>query len=141
MKNPEDSRRLSDASQRDPSDSSKLAPQDHARLSEQNTSHTSGINVHDKENVMNLFEDKLEMKVANVGMSLSMSSVTGLADLAEDEIIPKPIPMQVGILAGLRSTSPGYDLPSFDANNPKIYCQYAYVIISDILRKYIITFK
>lgn len=95
LKNPEDSRRLSDASQRDPSDSSKLAPQDHARLSEQNTSHTSGINVHDKENVMNLFEDKLEMKVANVGMSLSMSSVTGLADLAEDEIIPKPIPMQI----------------------------------------------
>ncbi|KYN40299.1 UHRF1-binding protein 1-like protein [Trachymyrmex septentrionalis] len=60
LKNPEDSRRLSDA-----------------------------------KSVMNLFEDKLEMRVANVGMSLSMSSVTGLADLAEDEIIPKPIPMQI----------------------------------------------
>ncbi|KYQ54512.1 UHRF1-binding protein 1-like protein, partial [Trachymyrmex zeteki] len=60
LKNPEDSRRLSDA-----------------------------------KSVMNLFEDKLEMRVANVGMALSMSSVTGLADLAEDEIIPKPIPMQI----------------------------------------------
>lgn len=95
LKNPEDSRRLSDASQKDTSDSSRPAPQDRGRLSEQATSHTSGINVHDKESVMNLFEDKLEMKVANVGMSLSMSSVTGLADLAEDEIIPKPIPMQI----------------------------------------------
>ncbi|XP_077258947.1 bridge-like lipid transfer protein family member 3B isoform X2 [Temnothorax americanus] len=95
LKNPEDSRRLSDASQKDTSDSSRPASQDRARLSEQDTSRSSGINVHDKENVMNLFENKLEMRVANVGMSLSMSSVTGLADLAEDEIIPKPIPMQI----------------------------------------------
>lgn len=95
MKNAEDSRRLSDAGQR--------ASQEHARLTEQiatsvaaaAASRTSGINVHDKENVMNLFEDKLEMKVSNIAMALSMSSVTGLADLAEDEIIPKPIPMQV----------------------------------------------
>ncbi|KAG5344299.1 UH1BL protein, partial [Acromyrmex heyeri] len=95
LKNPEDSRRLSDASQKDTSDSNRPTPQDHTRLTEQDTSHTSDINVHDKESVMSLFEDKLEMRVANVGMSLSMSSVTGLADLAEDEIIPKPIPMQI----------------------------------------------
>jgi len=101
LKNPEDSRRLSDASQKNVSDSNKPTPQDRARLPEQDTSHISGINVHDKESVMNLFEDKLEMRVVNVGMALSMSSVTGLADLAEDEIIPKPIPMQVGILTRL----------------------------------------
>ncbi|XP_011063117.1 PREDICTED: UHRF1-binding protein 1-like isoform X2 [Acromyrmex echinatior] len=95
LKNPEDSRRLSDASQKDTSDSNRPAPQDRTRLTEQDTSRTSDINVHDKESVMSLFEDKLEMRVANVGMSLSMSSVTGLADLAEDEIIPKPIPMQI----------------------------------------------
>ncbi|KAG5322263.1 UH1BL protein, partial [Pseudoatta argentina] len=95
LKNPEDSRRLSDASQKDTSDSNRPTPQDRTRLTEQDTSHTSDINVHDKESVMSLFEDKLEMRVANVGMSLSMSSVTGLADLAEDEIIPKPIPMQI----------------------------------------------
>ncbi|KAG5343466.1 UH1BL protein, partial [Acromyrmex charruanus] len=95
LKNPEDSRRLSDASQKDTSDSNRPTSQDRTRLTEQDTSHTSDINVHDKESVMSLFEDKLEMRVANVGMSLSMSSVTGLADLAEDEIIPKPIPMQI----------------------------------------------
>lgn len=94
MKNKEDSRRLSDASQ-NTSDTSKRILQDHTRLPEQDTHMSTIINVHDKENVMNLFEDKLEMKVANVAMTLSMSSVTGLADLVEDEIIPKPIPMQV----------------------------------------------
>lgn len=94
LKNAEDSRRLSDAS-RETSDGKRHASEDHTRLSEQEDACTSGINVHDKESVMHLFEDKLEMKVANVAMTLSMSSVTGLADLAEDEIIPKPIPMQV----------------------------------------------
>ncbi|XP_011137183.1 UHRF1-binding protein 1-like isoform X3 [Harpegnathos saltator] len=93
LKNKEDSCKLSGASQ-NTSDSSKRASQDRTRLPEQDTC-TSVINVHDKESVMNLFEDKLEMKVANVAMTLSMSSVTGLADLAEDEIIPKPIPMQI----------------------------------------------
>ncbi|XP_011698292.1 PREDICTED: UHRF1-binding protein 1 isoform X3 [Wasmannia auropunctata] len=96
LKNPEDSRRLSDASQKVMSDSNRPVSHDRARLPEQDASvTTSGINVHDKEGVMNLFEDKLEMRVASVGMALSMSSVTGLADLAEDEIIPKPIPMQI----------------------------------------------
>lgn len=114
LKNPEDSRRLSDASQKDTSDSNRPAPQDCTRLSEQDTSRTSDINVHDKESVMNLFEDKLEMRVANVGMALSMSSVTGLADLAEDEIIPKPIPMQVGILGRLSSTFLGYNILSLE---------------------------
>ncbi|XP_025997064.1 UHRF1-binding protein 1-like isoform X2 [Solenopsis invicta] len=93
LKNPEDSRTLSDASQK-VSDNNRLASQDRARLSEQETSRTF-INMYDKESVMNLFEDKLEIRVANVEMALSMSSVTGLADLAEDEIIPKPIPMQI----------------------------------------------
>nr|XP_012229083.1 PREDICTED: LOW QUALITY PROTEIN: UHRF1-binding protein 1-like [Linepithema humile] len=95
LKNAEDSRKLSDASQKDTGESSRRISQDRARLSEQDAPRTSVINVHDKENVMNLFEDKLEIKVANIAMTLSMSSVTGLADLAEDEIIPKPIPIQI----------------------------------------------
>ncbi|XP_011633226.1 UHRF1-binding protein 1-like isoform X1 [Pogonomyrmex barbatus] len=94
LKNPEDYRRLSDASQKDTS-GNRSVPQNRVRLPEQDTLRTSSINVHDKESVINLFEDKLEMKVANVEMALSMSSITGLADLAEDEIIPKPIPMQI----------------------------------------------
>ncbi|CAK9832841.1 UHRF1-binding protein 1-like [Anthophora retusa] len=55
----------------------------------------SNIDVHNKQSILDLFEDKLEVKVTNISMALSMSSVTGLTDLIEDEIIPKPIPMQV----------------------------------------------
>ncbi|XP_046813227.1 UHRF1-binding protein 1-like isoform X6 [Vespa crabro] len=56
---------------------------------------TDSINLLDKQGIMDLFEDTLDINVTDVSMTLSMSSVTGLADLAEDEIIPKPIPMQV----------------------------------------------
>lgn len=100
LKDADDSRRLWNASQKITHDSDEPAPQNRVRLPEQDASRTSGIDVHDKESVMHLFENKLEMKVANVAMALSMSSVTGLADLAEDEIIPKPIPMQVRIIVG-----------------------------------------
>lgn len=102
LKDADDSHRLWDASQKitDGSDG-RPAPQNRVRLPEQDTPRTSGIDVHDKENVMNLFEDKLDMKVANIAMALSMSSVTGLADLAEDEVIPKPIPMQVDIVCNI----------------------------------------
>lgn len=53
------------------------------------------IDVHNKQSVLDLFEDKLEVKVTNVSMALSMSSISGLTDLTEDEIIPRPIPLQV----------------------------------------------
>lgn len=95
LKNAEDSHRLSDAS-RNISDSNEQGFKSRSRLPEQDIN-ISNINLHDKDNVINLFEDKLETKVANVAITLSMSSVTGLADLVEDEIIPKPIPMQVYI--------------------------------------------
>jgi hypothetical protein len=42
-----------------------------------------------------LFTDCLEAHVANVRLSLSITSLAGLADLLEDEILPKPVPMQV----------------------------------------------
>lgn len=90
LKDKEDSKRLSQASQ---STCSKRSSQDRGRFSDE--SNLFGINVHDKEGIMALFKDNMEIKVANVPLTLSMSSVTGLADLAEDEIIPKPIPMEV----------------------------------------------
>lgn len=103
LKNADDSHRLWNASQKITDGSDRSTPKNRIKLFEQNTSCTSDIDVHDKESVMNLFEDKLDMKVANVTMALSMSSVTGLADLAEDEIIPKPIPMQVDIVCNILS--------------------------------------
>ncbi|XP_076289522.1 bridge-like lipid transfer protein family member 3B isoform X1 [Lasioglossum baleicum] len=53
------------------------------------------IDVHNKQSVLDLFEDKLDVKVHDISMALSMSSISGLTDLFEDEIIPKPIPMQI----------------------------------------------
>ncbi|XP_076665123.1 bridge-like lipid transfer protein family member 3B isoform X3 [Andrena cerasifolii] len=53
------------------------------------------IDLHNKQSVLDLFEDKVDVKVTDVTMALSMSSVTGLADLFEDEIIPKPIPLEI----------------------------------------------
>lgn len=46
-----------------------------------------------------LFTDCLEAQAANVRLSLSLSSLSGLADLLEDEILPKPVPMQVSIFS------------------------------------------
>lgn len=37
----------------------------------------------------------MEIKVNDLSLDLSMSTVTGLADLVEDEVIPQPLPMQV----------------------------------------------
>ncbi|XP_076231903.1 bridge-like lipid transfer protein family member 3B isoform X2 [Calliopsis andreniformis] len=56
---------------------------------------TDSIDLHNKESVLDLFEDKLHVNVTDITMTLSMSSITGLTDLVEDEIIPKPIPLQI----------------------------------------------
>lgn len=51
----------------------------------------------DKENLRKMFVDFLNIHVSDLTLDLSMSTVTGLADLAEDEIIPIPISMEVCI--------------------------------------------
>jgi hypothetical protein len=43
----------------------------------------------------------MEIKVNDLSLDLSMSTVTGLADLVEDEVIPQPLPMQVSFLPRL----------------------------------------
>jgi hypothetical protein len=40
-------------------------------------------------------KDYVEIKVNDLSLDLNMSTVTGLADLVEDEVIPQPHPMQV----------------------------------------------
>lgn len=93
LKNKEDYRRLSRASQ-STSDTSRRSSEDR-KISLDRQMSSDDIDLRDKANVMALFEDRLEVKVADVPLTLSMSSVTGLTDLAEDEVIPKPIPMQI----------------------------------------------
>ncbi|XP_012267843.2 UHRF1-binding protein 1-like isoform X1 [Athalia rosae] len=93
LKNKDDYRRLSRASQT-ASEGSRRSSRDrtHAQDSQKDS---DDIDMRNKATVMALFNDRLEVKVADVPLTLSMSSVTGLTDLAEDEIIPTPIPMQI----------------------------------------------
>lgn len=41
------------------------------------------------------FKRRLNVEVKNINLQMSMSTVVGLGDLAEDEVIPTPIPMEV----------------------------------------------
>lgn len=49
----------------------------------------------DKTQLRKLFKNLLTIHVSNLNLELTMSTVTGLADLAEDEIISTPVPMEV----------------------------------------------
>lgn len=49
------------------------------------------------------FNHKLEVHCKDLALALSMSTVTGLSDLAEDEIIAKPLPMEI-MLENLKIT-------------------------------------
>jgi hypothetical protein len=52
----------------------------------------------DKKSVANFFDRQLNVKVTDFKLpSIQMSTVIGLADLAEDEIIAPPIPMNVDL--------------------------------------------
>ena len=95
LKNKEDSRRLSLASQSISEESSRRCSQDRARSGPAVANNIYNIDLHDKVGLMAMFEDTVEIRVADVPLTLTMSSVTGLADLAEDEVIPKPIPLEV----------------------------------------------
>lgn len=46
-------------------------------------------------NNKNWFEDLLTLKVNNMELELSLSTLSGLSDLVEDEIISAPLPMEV----------------------------------------------
>ncbi|XP_031623665.1 UHRF1-binding protein 1-like isoform X3 [Contarinia nasturtii] len=59
--------------------------------------------VKDKKEVLGWFDHKLEVRCKELSMALSMSTVIGLSDLAEDEVIAKPLPMDV-LLENLKLT-------------------------------------
>lgn len=44
---------------------------------------------------MNLFEDKISIIASDMNLMLSMSSIAGLTDLIEDEVVPKIVPLKV----------------------------------------------
>ena len=48
-----------------------------------------------KEKISRSTKAHLELKAQNLPLQFYMSTLTGLVDLVEDEIIPTPIPMEV----------------------------------------------
>jgi hypothetical protein len=57
-----------------------------------------GTRVLDKKSVANFFQRELNIKVTDFMLpSIQMSTVIGLADLTEDEIVTAPIPMNVDL--------------------------------------------
>ncbi|XP_055635192.1 bridge-like lipid transfer protein family member 3B [Toxorhynchites rutilus septentrionalis] len=65
------------------------------RLEEELTLPADSFSVTDKKSIQSWFKRKLNVEVKNINLQLSMSTVVGLGDLAEDEVIPTPIPMEV----------------------------------------------
>lgn len=49
----------------------------------------------DKEQLKKLFKDKVTVYINGLNLDLSMSTVTGLTDLVEDEIIAPSVPIEV----------------------------------------------
>jgi hypothetical protein len=45
--------------------------------------------------IQQIFAEQLDAEVKNVNLTLSMNASTGLADLLKDEMLPKPMPMNV----------------------------------------------
>ncbi|XP_058120085.1 bridge-like lipid transfer protein family member 3B isoform X1 [Anopheles coustani] len=67
------------------------------RLEEELTLPADSFKVTDKSTIMSWFKRKLNVEVKDLDLQLSMSTVVGLGDLAEDEVIPTPIPMEVTV--------------------------------------------
>lgn len=65
------------------------------RLEEELTLPADSFNITDKKSIQSWFKRKLNVEVKNISLQLSMSTVVGLGDLAEDEVIPMPVPMEV----------------------------------------------
>ena len=56
-----------------------------------------------REKISRAAEAFVDIKVQNLPLQFYLSTLTGLADLVEDEIIPTPIPMKVGFQNNLSS--------------------------------------
>lgn len=52
----------------------------------------------DKARLKKLFSDLLTIQINDLELELNMSTVTGLADLAEDEIIGSTVPLEVNVI-------------------------------------------
>ncbi|XP_050307973.1 UHRF1-binding protein 1-like [Anthonomus grandis grandis] len=67
------------------------------KLALSSSSQLTQYNLTDKDNMRKVFDDCLNMEVKDLTMSLNMSTVVGLADFVEDEIIALPLPLNISI--------------------------------------------
>ncbi|EAL39579.3 AGAP008379-PA, partial [Anopheles gambiae str. PEST] len=67
------------------------------RLEEELTLPADSCKITDKKTILSWFKRKLNVEVKDIDLQLAMSTVVGLGDLAEDEVIPTPIPMEVTV--------------------------------------------
>ncbi|XP_035917615.1 UHRF1-binding protein 1-like isoform X2 [Anopheles stephensi] len=67
------------------------------RLEEELTLPADSCKITDKKTILSWFKRKLNVEIKDIDLQLSMSTVVGLGDLAEDEVIPTPIPMEVTV--------------------------------------------
>lgn len=68
---------------------------DHSLLPQHQSSATKLKGPWDRSCMQTWFNDLLEVHVTDLPIRLSMSTITGLTDLVEDEVIPPPLPMEV----------------------------------------------
>ena len=74
---------------------------DHELLPEHQTAAAKLKGPWDRSCMQSWFSDLLEVHVTDLPLRLSMSTVTGLTDLVEDEVIPQPLPMEVCFICSL----------------------------------------
>lgn len=53
------------------------------------------LDIKEKMSFTKLFKDFIQVHVSNIDLELSMSTINGLVDLLEDEVIREPVPVKV----------------------------------------------
>ncbi|XP_063697421.1 bridge-like lipid transfer protein family member 3B isoform X2 [Culicoides brevitarsis] len=51
----------------------------------------------DRKTILSWFQRKVNIRVKDLSLTMSMSTATGLSDLAEDEVLPTPLPMEIDL--------------------------------------------
>lgn len=70
---------------------------DHSLASTGDSSSLLQLYLNDKDSMKKAFKDYLVVDVKDLMLNLNMSTVVGLTDFIEDEIIPVPLPLTVSI--------------------------------------------
>ncbi|XP_055916204.1 bridge-like lipid transfer protein family member 3B isoform X6 [Eupeodes corollae] len=67
------------------------------RLEETLNPPDESVDITDKKSIQEWFTNRADIRLKDISLDLSMSTVIGLGDLAEDEIITKPLPLNISL--------------------------------------------